>query len=262
MRLKNNQTFYLPRFWQYTRAHWSEKKRPYFWHFAVICMIYFLILMMINNKYETITQASSYYNGLITTGFVFSLRYFSSLAKPESGLIELMRPASSLEKWLLSVIITMILYPILYTVLFLLMTAPISWLSMQEHKQYADSYKLFIPLREIIFYNSHNMMTVKEQIPLWLAFWGINSYALVTSVLFKRLPIIKSITLAFIIFLIFLVFATVATPDIGYIIDYWFDSEIYLPHSRAFILGLLWWVVSPLLMFFANFFALKGRDLT
>ncbi len=263
MKLKTKQIFYFPRFWQYARAHWSEKKRPYFWHFAIIVMIYFLILMMANHSYRTINQSQLYYTGLIITGFIFSLRYFSALAKPESALLELMRPASSLEKWLLAIIITMILYPVIYTVLFLPMTAPLSWLSMQKHSQhYADSYQLFIPLREIIFTAYYeDALTAKGQMPFWLAFWGINSYALVTSVLFKRLPIVKSVVLAFFLFLIFLLLGLSVKADLEKFTQYWFDSKTYIPNTQAFILGLLWWIVAPLLMFFAGLFALRGRDL-
>ncbi|MBS9781181.1 MAG: hypothetical protein KGV56_01680 [Gammaproteobacteria bacterium] len=253
-----NQTFYAPRFRQYALAQWREKKRAYCWHFAILIMIYFLILLMINNGYSTEEQCIVYYIGLVSTGFIFSLRYFSSLAKPESGLIELMQPVSTLEKWLLSVFIIMIAYPVIYSLLFVTMTVPVHWFTMATLSEYSDPsmYQLFIPLQDI----SKNI-TALGQIPLWALFLGCNSYALTTSIFFKRLPIIKSIALGFIIFLVFLLLAIAVEPDVDDLVKYWFDSKTYRLHTRAVILNILWWIVAPVLMFVASFFALKGRDL-
>ncbi len=264
MTIKTKQIFHAPRFWQYALAHWSEKKQTYFWHFAIIAMIYFLILPMIGDNYETEVQSVVYYTGLIITGFIFSLRYFSSLAKPESGLLELMQPVSAFEKWLLSVVMIMLVYPLLYSVLFIIMTAPMNWINLARLSEYSNptDYQLFIPLQAFSFENSYNDITVKAQIPVWLLFFGINSYALATSIFFKRTPMIKSIALGFILFLIFLLVSTMIESDIGKIIRYWFDNKTYLSNTRAFVLGILWWIVAPLLMFFSTFFALKGRDLS
>ncbi len=264
MTIKTKQIFHAPRFWQYTLAHWSEKKRTYFWHFAIIAMMYFLILLMINDEYQTEVQSIFYYTGLIATGFIFSLRYFSSLAKPESGLIELMRPASTFEKWLLSVMMIMLVYPLLYSVLFITMTTPMNWINLARLSEYSNPnyYQLFMPLQAFSFENSYNNITVRAQIPVWLLFFGINSYALATSIFFKRLPMIKSIALGFILFLIFLLVVIAMKPEVEEIIKYWFDSKTYLPNACAFILGVLWWIVAPLLMFCASFFTLKGRDLS
>ncbi len=258
-----NQTFHLPRFRQYALAHWREKKRAYFWHFAILIMIYFLTLLMVKNDYRTDMQCSFYYLGLVSTGFIFSLRYFSSLAKPASGLIELMQPVSTLEKWGLSVFLIMIIYPLVYSLLFVIMTLPVHWFSiatMSEHRD-PSMYQLFIPLQDISFSNDYKYITALGQIPLWALFLGCNSYALTTSIFFKRLPIIKSIALGFIIFLVFLLLAIAIEPDIDDLMKYWFDTKTYLFNVKAFILNILWWVVAPLLMFIASFFALKGRDL-
>ncbi len=258
-----NQTFHLPRFRQYALAHWREKKRTYFWHFAILIMIYFLILLIINNSYSTKEQSIFYYIGLVSTGFIFSLRYFSSLAKPESGLIELMQPVSTLEKWGLSVFLIMIIYPLVYSLLFVIMTLPVHWFTMATMSEYKDPniYQLFIPLQDISTSNDYNNITVLAQMPLWSLFFGCNSYALTTSIFFKRLPIIKSIALGFIIFLVFLLLAIAVEPDVETLIRYWFDSKTYYLNTWAVILNILWWIVAPVLMLVASFFALKGRDL-
>ncbi len=259
--MKTSQIFYPPRFLQYAKAHFREKKRAYFWHFAIIAMMYFITLLMIGDDYATEIQELFYYFGFILTGFVFTLRYFSDLAKSESCLIAMMRPASELEKWLLAVLVTLILYPIVYTLLFTVMTAPSSWLGAMTHSEYALEYQLFIPLTNFEFgYDWRNISGI-EQIPLWLFSIGLNSYALTTSLFFKRYPMIKSAALAFILFLMCIFLSSVITPDLEKIGDYWFNSNTVDFHLRAFILGIMLWFVAPTLMLLSSFFALKGRDL-
>ncbi len=258
-----NQTSHLPRFVQYARAHFSEKKRAYVWHFAVCCMIYFILLILINREYETDMQMVVYYMGLLVTGAIFSLRYFSELARPESGLLELMRPVSCFEKWLLAALVTMIAYPLVYSVLFVAMTAPFNWLYTTLIQSYKDplDYQLFIPLKGFASpYNAKNITTL-GQAPLWLFYLGLNSYALATSIFFKRLPIIKSVALGFALFLVMLFLLRLGSSDIEDVVNYWFDSKSYHFHLRAFVLGILCWFVAPFLMFFSSYFFLKGRDL-
>ncbi len=258
-----NQTFHLPRFVQYARAHFSEKKRAYFWHFAVCCMIYFILLTLINSEYETEVQLVVYYTGLWVTGGVFSLRYFAGLARPESGLLELMRPVSCFEKWLLAALMTMIAYPLVYSVLFVAMTAPFNWFHttlMQSYKNPID-YQLFIPMKAFASSHNANHITTLAQVPLWLFFWGLNGYALATSIFFKRLPIIKSVALGFALFLVMVFLLSLGHSDIDDVAEYWFDSKSYHFHLRAFVLGVLCWFVAPLLMFCSSYFFLKGRDL-
>ncbi|MBS9777807.1 MAG: hypothetical protein KGV50_03490 [Gammaproteobacteria bacterium] len=260
--MKTNQIFYAPRFWQYAKAHGNEKKRAFFWHCAVIAMIYFIFLLLIGDNYRTIGQLSFYYSGLISTGFIFALRYFNDLAKPESCLLALMQPASTLEKWLLAVIVTLIVYPIVYTLLFVLMTIPSSVISAIEHGKYAARYQLFVPLTSVtVSYYSGETFTALEQIPFWLFFFGSISYALATSIFFKRHSMIKAVALAFILFLLILLLSSLSSPDVRDVYEYWFSDEDILFHGRAFIISILLWIISPTLMFLSSFFALKGRDI-
>ncbi len=148
----SNQTFDWQRFLIYTKAHWQENKRSYFWFFAVISMIYFLILLLIliEPRYDIQMQTSVYYTGLFVTGTVFALRYFSALARTGSALVTLMQPVAVLEKWLLAMFTIVIAYPLIYTLIFEIMTYPVVEIS----KQYALSrnpdndlsrYQLFTP---------------------------------------------------------------------------------------------------------------------
>ncbi len=265
--MKTNQLFHLPRFWQYARAHFSEKKRAYFWHFAVIAMLYFFILLMAKDDYKTHLQGNFYYMGLISTGFVFALRYFSDLARPESGLLALMRPASSTEKWLLAVIVTMIVYPIVYTLLFLLITYPSSIASVHAHSNALKNhnyynYQLFIPFKHLVmdFYTGE-ITNALEQGFLWCFFLGANSYALTTSILFKRFPVIKSAALGFIFFFCCVSMAMIGNSEIEKIYKYWFTINDYEFNLQAFLLGIMLWFIAPTLMLIASYFAMQEREL-
>lgn len=241
-----NQTFYLPRFMRYVRAQLNEKKRSYFWHFAISCMIYFLVLMMVVsvNTYRTLyeydLQLFLYYAGLFTTGAVFALRYFSDLARGESALLNLMQPVSGFEKWLLATLTIIVAYPLMYTACFAVMTIPML---------VGDSEPLFIPLRQ----------DVSQQLPLWLLYVGMAGYALTTSVMFKRLPMIKSVALGFALFLLFMFIALSSEPDDDVVL-FFFEQDVEAS-SRVMVAGVMIWILPNVLMWFASFRALVERDL-
>lgn len=264
MTQNSNQTFSLRRFMRYARAHMSERRRAYFWHFAVISMIYFVILLMFlpddEPRYEIHTQMFFYYAGLIITGGVFALRYHSSLARPESALINLMQPVSAFEKWLLAITITIVVYPITYTLIYFIMTSPVVWLGQYliESSEASNSYRLFVPLSHLEY--RYNSIRVVDQLPFWLIYTSLCGYALTTSVLFKRLPVIKSIALGFGIFLLFLLTMISTAPDAD-VLYYLFDRRQSDFGALGYFVSGLMWIVTPLLLLAASFRALKERDL-
>ncbi len=261
-----NQIFDWQRFVIYTKAHWQENKRSYFWFFAVISMIYFLILLLIliDARYSTETQLVIYYGGLFITGTVFALRYFSVLARTGSALVMLMQPVAVLEKWLLAMLTIMIAYPLIYTLIFEIMTYPVVEISKQTvlslyPNNDLSRYQLFIPFIRL----GKSDITTIGQIPAWCIYFSLTSFALTGSIFFKRLPIIKTVALGFGIFLLFLFMAiiTLDSSNNVEILFYWFSNEKYPASPLAWLASSLIWVIAPLLMWVASFFALKERDL-
>ncbi|MBS9779503.1 MAG: hypothetical protein KGV51_02645 [Moraxellaceae bacterium] len=262
-----NQIFDWQRFVIYTKAHWQENKRSYFWFFAVISMIYFLILLLIltEPRYQTDIQLLVYYGGLFITGTVFALRYFSALARTGSALVTLMQPVAVLEKWLLAMLTIVIAYPLVYTLIFEIMTYPMVEISRKYILSlYAESdlsrYQLFIPVSPL----EDTRISILGQIPAWCIYWSLTSFALTGSIFFKRLPIIKTVALGFMIFLLFLFIAFVINMERFSKLDilfYWFMGEEYIATPLAWLASSLVWVIAPLLMWEASFFALKERDL-
>lgn len=259
-----NAVFSPPRFIQMTKAHLTEKKRTYFWFFAMIAMIYFFILLLFTLdggvSYRTEVQVFLYYIGLITTGYVFALRYFSNMARPESALIALMQPTSTLEKWLLASIMIIIVYPIIYTLLFLTMTYPISVMSLADHNDDLH-YQLFIPLQHTVI-SKYTSFSVLEQLPAWIVYLAVCGYAVTTSLLFKKLPMIKSVALGFCIFLTFLILLISVGENKSAALLHWFNSDSLCIHCHLIaVSSICFWVIPPLLLWAAGFWALKERDI-
>ncbi len=244
------------RFGRYARAHFSEKARPYGWHFAIIAMLYFMIeLMMLSQLngdkyYHPQLQQFFYYAGLLTTGSIFAVRYFSSLARSESALLVLMQPVSTFEKWLLAAVTILLLYPLLYTLCFWLMTLP----------TLPSVDRLFIPLYGALFKNDF-YEHFYPQVITCILYLGFTGYALATSILFHRLPMIKSLALGFALFLIFLFSLMTFRPTGGHLVLF-----TVLPIStfalNNIIASTLAWIVTPALLWLSSFFLLKERDLS
>ncbi len=263
------QTLSLPRFRQLSKAHFAERSHHYLWFFAVIAMIYFFVLLLVTStnetvSYETVVQMIWYYFGLISTGYVFALRYFANMARPESALIQLMQPASTFEKWLLATIMIIVVYPIIYTLLFLLMTYPVSALSMQDHAVSQAGtqaeYQLFIPLFSYHI-NTYTKIYTLAQLPVWIAYLAISGYALTTSLLFKKLPMIKSVALGFCLFLLFLLCLINIDNRPDKLFFYWFIDVGSPNHLSVVFANIILWIIVPLLLWAASFWALKERDL-
>lgn len=271
----SNQVFNLQRFILYAKAHLQENKRKYFWFFAVISMIYFMILLMVisDGKFRTTEQMGLYYMGLIVTGSVFAVRYFASLAHLGSSLVTLMQPVSTFEKWLLAVLIVLIGYPLIYTLIFEVMTYPIALISKQNALILAQKnqvepnllkHQLFIPLTAINMDSSYTNIRIIEQIPFFCAYIGITGYAVTSSIWFKRLPLIKSVAVGFILLLSVLFFMTVLlsnTHNDLIPLAFWFDKGNYQATNIAWFASALLWLIAPVSIWIASFFALQERDI-
>ncbi len=268
-----NQTFHLPRFGRYARAHLSEKKRAYFWHFAILVMLYFLLLVMMTvlKTYATDMQMGFYYIGLLGTGSVFAVRYFAGLGQSGEALVTLMQPVSATEKWLLALLTIVIAYPLVYTLLFELMTYPVTLINQamptlveKYHNTHIPAhYQLFVPLTDMPDADYIGIVGF-QQWAFWLIYIGICGYALTASIYFKRWPLIKSLALGFSLSLLFLfAFAMAAELSSQHhpILLYWFERKDYNGDGVAVVANGLLWFIAPLLMWVASYFALQERDI-
>ncbi len=248
-----NQIFHLPRFWQYARAHFSEKKCAYFWHFVIISMLYYPAskLLYSNTFLANRLHILLYFIGLFFTGGVFTLRYFAGLSKNPSAITLLMQPASCFEKWLLAIVTILLAYPVCYSLCFTLMTA------IEFGGEHPLVTELWLPLFGV--YNPQ-LHALNENIAYWVMYAFIMGYALATTIQFKRFPIIKSISLGFALFLVCLWMQITIQPD-GTVIGFFFAGN-RIEGISVWLVGIIVWVIPPVLLWAASFRALKERDLS
>ncbi len=253
----NSQVFKLSRFWQLCVAKFGEKKRQTGWFIAVIAMIYFLLIMLViveDSVYKFEAQMFFYFAGLLTTGFVFSARYFSDFDQQNSALIAIMQPASVFEKWLLAVITVVIIYPVIYTVIYVFMTLPAAflWTDISEAN---ETNILFLPFMNYSDIDAFTFM------PCWLAYQAICAYSLMTSVKFKKHPLLKTFVLAFCLLLLFSLFTILFNTRLEVFFSYFFE---YMPKIsvQVYIANFLFWVLPSLTLWLASYYAFAKRELS
>lgn len=271
--------FSLRRFLRLAAAHWAEQRRGYLWFLGVGIMLHVVLLIIIfanKDGYQTLsttTQATIYYSGLFLLAPIFAGRYFTQMARRQSGLLVLMRPASSFEKWLLAVLFIVVAYPLSYTFAFYLCDVP-AWLIahakvvryLAEHASLVaagtdtqvgiyrlelSNYALFHPLSD--------GMTVADLLQIGVVLSTLQAFAIFGSLFFRNAPFIKTLFAGFLIMLaiIFLSAALKTTPDL--LFDFW-ESERPMSGLQLILFPALW-VAVPLLLWLSTYLALREREI-
>lgn len=251
-----SQIFKLSRFWQLCVAKFGEKKRQTGWFIAVIAMIYFLLVVLIivdEHVYTLEAQMFFYFVGLLTTGFIFSVRYFSDFSQQNSALIAIMQPASNFEKWLLAVITVVVIYPVIYTVIYLLITVPASlWPDISEIN---ETDILFLPFANYFIADAFDFM------PCWLTYQAICAYSLMASVKFKKYSLLKTFVLLFCLFLLFFLFTTLFDTKLEVFIFY-FSKYMLKGSAQIHVANFLFWLFPSLILWVASYYAFTKRELS
>lgn len=125
--------FDLHRFLRLASVQWAEYGRGYLWFLAIGIAVHLCVVLLIATggmaAYALDMQIAVFVVGYLLTSGLFAGRYFSALARRESALTLLMRPASSFEKWMLAVLVVAVLYPIAFTLAFQVCNLPGAWLA-------------------------------------------------------------------------------------------------------------------------------------
>ncbi|MGH8110028.1 MAG: hypothetical protein ACREO1_15075 [Arenimonas sp.] len=266
--------FNLQRFMRLANAHWTEYRKAYAWFIGIGVMIHFVVLLIIfmgdhgYTNLSTAGQQAIYYAGLFLTAPIFAARYFQLMAKKESALLILMRPASIFEKWLLAFIVVALLYPAVYTLAFYICNTP-AWLiaktqasfvliidegnaaSVYRGNEYLDQYELFFIFRHTEAIG--NLITVA------LSLTVLQAFAVLGSLYFRAMPFIKTMLIAFFILLAAIFLTAVFDARIDAIFDYWSRQRHYLSAQQQFLYPFMWTSL-PVLLWLSCFFALKEKE--
>lgn len=281
--------FSWQRFRLLAAAHLAANRRAYMGFFFVLAAVYFVALLVLlpttsGKALRTEVQYIIYYFGLTVSAYIFAARYFRELNQPGSALVLLMQPASVFEKWLLAACWVLLLYPLLYTALFEVMTYParlvaiaiqyaeespqsVAEVGYTEYAQFLgmEKFAQFVPF---VRHATLDSAAAQHQLGLWLVHVTAAGYALLCSLYFRRAAMIKGLVLLLVLFLLTVLLGSLfATETTGRILGFFWQSDSVYTVLRVaeagvvYILGVvLFWLCTPLLLWAAGFFALRERD--
>lgn len=263
--------FVWRRFVLLARAHWAEHLRQYLGHLAVTGVLYIVLLLFVlsisnGQVFVTGAQSAFYFWGLYLTGFVFAGRYFDGMARRESALLALMRPASVLEKWLLCVAVVAVAYPLCYTLLFLAISWPAQGLALAMRTAWAHAgevdpldYALFVPLVRAPLRDS--LLSIPQQWGFFIGAWALQAVAVTGSLYFRRAALLKTLALGVVLCIVTAITGALSGARPEVIFAWWADRAE--PGGFALhALNAAVWVVLPLLLWGQTYQHLREKELT
>jgi hypothetical protein len=270
------------RFARLAAAEWVENRRAWAWFLAVLVMVHFvlvLVLMAGDEAYASFTtnkQSGLFVVGLFLTAPVFAGRYFQALSRRGSAQLALLRPASTLEKWLLALLVVGVAYPLAYSLVFYVCELPAVLVAqgqaadalaalpaalegsevdraVREHLA-PSNYAVFLPWASIV--------QVDDWIAIGLAVNALQAFAVFGSLWFERMPFLKTLLAGFLVLLACLLLAQLSSSDFGPLFGYWDEvlrdrPELGIGQSVVFPLV---WLGGPSLMWLAAYRALRERE--
>lgn len=260
------------RFLRLARSHWAEHWRGYAWFLALGAVLHLTVVIItaLSDRgiagYTIDTQTTVFLPGLFILGTVFAGRYFADMARKESALLLLMRPASVFEKWLLSALIVGIGFPVAFAAAFYLVDLPAWWSAKQaaaeflrmnpmdaaEAARFMDNHALFLPV------DPEKRLGGLLEMMAWL--WMFQSSAVFGSLWFRRIPILKTLFAAFLLWLLGILLTAWRGAQPGLFLDIWTTTRSLSP-LQAWLFPVLW-IAVPLLMVLASYRALKEREVS
>ena len=261
--------FSLARFLRLARAQWAEQGRVYLWFLAAGAILHVFILMFYLASEEgwlaftTDDQASHFYIGLFLLAPIFAGRYFAMMARRDTALLVLVRPASTLEKWLLAVATVALAYPLAFSLVYYLIDLPAAFLANSAAAEalarpgikagtydLAD-YQLFNPLAKLSW---------EVALEITLILGTLQAFAMFGSLYFRTMPFIKTLFAAFMVLLavIFLAVSLDASPEI--LFSFW-SGTVPKTALQENLFPLIWFG-APALLWFATYRVLKEREIS
>ncbi len=276
-----NQTFSFHRFSLLLKKHWADNKKRYFLAIAAFMglLLCWFVFVMLTDSYDPMAkglQQVSYYFPLFLIGGFYASQFFSDLSSRPKGINFLMVPASILEKFLCSLLYTLVFFFVVYTAAFYLVDALMVLAANAAHPGYNEIVNGVAPAKASIA----NVFTSDEfgtngniAWYIFLVLIGVQSFYLLGSVYFEKYSFIKTSIAGFLIalffFLLIYFFNEVFMPDGGYhngISGYRIDRQngesllVQLPEWIGKALQYLFMYALPPLFWAATYFRLKEKQ--
>jgi hypothetical protein len=272
------------RFVRLARQQWQEQRRAWAMFTLVLTVLLALMAGFALGSSQglglmTEPQAYVYVGGLLLSGYLFAHQLLGVWRSREASLMYLMRPASTFEKWLLSVLTLLVLYPLAYTAVFALVYSVFGeWgysmavAAAEEAARNArgsavewvgpEKFVTFLPLRP--HPSVQSALSLTGQAAWGLVYAGLMAYAALGLVYFRRHAALRTLVVA--IGLCILSGLLMAGLDesvnsravTGWVLS---DEERAGLSTAALVYGAVLWVSVPLLLWAASYRALRERDL-
>ncbi|MBF5003494.1 hypothetical protein [Diaphorobacter caeni] len=275
-------TFRRSRFSALVRVDLAERWRSYGSVLLVALVVQVIVLGWIQftindpKPMDMDAQMGWHASFLYIFGIAFCFVFFAPMQRQESSLLILMRPASIFEKWLHTALLLLVLFPLAYTLVYLLATVPLNGIAaIMESARHARAAASPSPLpaasqvgfHVFIPYLSMGDNALAERGKLLLLQWwytvicGSAAFALVR---FRRAAVFKSLALAFFVglFSVMLLSGGARMGGDPRVLTSWLEGDGAFPFSVSAVLAnLLLWVCAPLLVWGSAYLALGERDL-
>ncbi|MFZ6643548.1 hypothetical protein ACO0LL_27750 [Undibacterium sp. TC4M20W] len=263
--------FDIQRFGRLLRAHWAESWREYAWFAGVLAILDLVIMVVMvaldvehrNDQFTYNAQSFWYFTGLWCSAPIFTWRYFKYLQNPGACLIGLMRPASVFEKWLMAFLVIGLLYPLAYSLLYVILHYPAVQLAkavvanMPVCEHCDRDFRFFFPfLTSGSTTGDDHSFLFHTYSFLLLSF----SQALVAggAVYFRRSPVLRTALVTF--FLGTLTLLTGIVPQAGIFMRNWRYTEAYVHRPVEYVLSFGLWLGVPVLLWGALYFHIRERE--
>lgn len=251
--------FDLQRFLRLARVQWAERGREYLWFFGIGIIVHGLVWLLITSagssliRYDKGIQQFVYVAGYVLCGVLFAGLHFSALNRRESALTALMRPASTFEKFLLTILIVGIGFPIVFTICFQVCNVPGALLAHAEQLRLDTQYPMatgpFIPFID------------GDGIEGTLFFGVTTLQALVIAgvLYFRRFAWLKTAVALFVLlFVVIPLLMTITDSNIDVLLK---DDPRWNVDSFFHFWRWVLWIGVPGLLWLSSYFLLREREL-
>ena len=261
--------FVWSRFSLYARAQLGASMRG--WSFAVValtlmCVVVagFMLAAGGGSAFRQDGLTVVYYGGLLSSGYVFAHVLLSEWQRPETLLTQLMRPASTFEKWLWIMLSIMVLFPVVFTVVYGVVFGIAQQLAIQikltlDPKTELANYVMFWPWAQ-----GNGMKGYAEAYLVSIYATGAG-YLTTTLIWLRRFAAMKSVLLTVAIFLSTMtLLSMIGNPNLELLS--WSSVREHREYHGfvswlIYALNAVFWLGVPALLWVASYVAVRDKEL-
>lgn len=251
--------FDLQRFLRLARVQWAERGREYLWFFGIGIIVHGLVWLLITEAGDSLSGYSNdvqqfvYISGYLICGVLFAGLHFSALNRRESALTVLMRPASTFEKFLLTILIVGIAFPVVFTICFQVCNVPGALLAkvvqLSQSPEYPRATGPFIP-----FINGEGIEGA-----LFLGLTTLQALVIAGVLYFRRFAWLKTgVALFVLLFIMIPLLVMIGESNIDMLIS---DDSRWAVDGFFRLWRWVLWIGVPGLLWLSSYFLLREREL-